>query len=275
MISHLIRTTARHRALLITLLLAGCSGGEAPSPAAETGVKPADNGSSSTIYADALAVDSRLAADYERDTSRRPDEVLAFFGVEPGMVVLDMFSGGGYYSEVIAHVVGDGGHVDAHSNEAYLGFVGEEFNARHADGRLPNVSVLMAENNEIELESERYDAIIMVLSYHDLYYDDVDSGWAKFDVPALHAELYDGLKPGGILGIVDHQAEDGAPAETGNTVHRIDARIVIDELTEAGFELVDQSDLLRNAEDDYTKNVFDPEVRGSTDRFVLRFTKPK
>ncbi len=260
--------------LLALSILAGCGGGDAPAPAdgsVETGLEPV----SANLYSDALAVETRLEGDYERDEARRPDEVLAFFGVAPGMVVLDMFSGGGYYSEIIAHVVGDAGHVDAHSNEAYLGFVGEEFTARHANRRLPNVAVLMAENNELSLEAERYDAVIMVLSYHDLYYDDPDSGWPKFDVAALEAELLKGLKPGGILGIVDHQAEPGSPAETGNTLHRIDKKIVVDELTAAGFSLVAESDLLRNPEDDYSKNVFDPAVRGTTDRFVLQFEKPE
>lgn len=257
-------------ALSAAVMLTACGGGNSPT---ETAV-PATADGPTNIYAAALSIDSRLAADFERDASRRPDAVLAFFGVEPGMVVLDMFSGGGYYSEVIAHVVGESGHVDAHANEAYLGFVGEEFTARHANARLPNVDVLMAENNEMSLEPERYDAIVMVLSYHDLYYDDPDSGWPKFDVGALLGELMKGLKPGGVLGIVDHQAEPGSPAETGNTLHRIDVRIVVDELTGAGFTLEEESDLLRNADDDYSKNVFDPAVRGTTDRFVLRFRKP-
>lgn len=260
-------------AIPAVFLLAGCGGGEAPSPA-ETAAEPAKAEVSGDVYAAALAVESRLEADFERDGSRRPDAVLEFFGVAPGMVVLDMFSGGGYYSEVIAHVVGDAGHVDAHANEAYLSFVGEEFTARHANDRLPNVDVLMAENNEMSLEPERYDAVVMILSYHDLYYDDPDSGWPKFDVDALLAELLKGLKPGGVLGVVDHQAEPGSPAETGNTLHRIDERIVIEELTAAGFVLEDESDLLKNEEDDYSKNVFDPAVRGNTDRFVLRFRKP-
>ena len=272
MISPATRTILPALSAFTMLLLAGCGGGEAPGEPGDDSVaggsEAAPNAVSSSIYADALAVPGRLAADYDRDTTRRPDDVLEFFGIEPGMVVLDMFSGGGYYSEVIARVVGDSGHVDAHSNQAYLGFVGDEFNARHADGRLENVDVLA-------LEPGRYDAIVMVLSYHDLYYDDPDSGWAKFDVPALHAELVRGLRPGGILGIVDHRAEAGAPAETGNTLHRIDAQLVIDELTGAGFEFLGQSDILRNPDDDHSKNVFDPTVRGSTDRFVLKFRKPE
>ncbi len=163
---------------------------------------------------------------------------------------------------------------DAHSNQAYLGFVADEFNARHAEGRLVNVDVLMAENNELKLETDRYDAILMVLSYHDLYFESPEQGWPKFDVPKLHAELYKALRAGGVLGIVDHPATPGSPAETGNTLHRIDKDIVIEELTTAGFRLEAESNLLRNTDDDHARNVFDAELRGKTDRFILRFRKP-
>lgn len=266
-----MRTFARPTAgLLAALFLAACGNADHAD-----GEPQADAGADTSVYADALAVSTRLEADYERDATRKPAEVLAFFDIEPGMVVLDMFSGGGYYSELLAHVVGPDGHVDAHSNQAYLNFVGDEFTARHADGRLPNVDVLMAENNELDLEANRYDAITMILSYHDLYYADPDRGWPAFDVPKLLAELYEGLKPGGTLGVVDHMAAPGSPSDSGTTVHRIDAAIVVDELTAAGFELVDESDVLRNPDDDLDKNVFDESVRGHTDRFVLRFKKPE
>ena len=87
--------------------------------------------------------------------------------------------------------------------------------------------------------------------------------------------MFQSIKPGGILGIVDHQAASGSPGETGNTLHRIDSAIVIAELTAAGFVLDGESDALRNTDDDHTKGVFDPEIRGKTDRYVLRFRKPE
>ena len=256
---------SRTAGLMLAAVLIVCGGDVRPAGA---------EAQQASVYEQALTAD-RLKGDVERDAGRKPDEVLAFFGIEPGMVVLDMFSGGGYYSEILARVVGADGHVDAHANLAYIGFVGDEFTARHAVGRLENVTVLMAENNELALEAARYDAITMVLSYHDLYYDDPERGWPRFDVPALLAELHEGLRPGGILGVIDHQAAPGSPAESGNTVHRIDADIVIEELTAAGFVLEDRSDILRNDADDHSISVFDPAVRGSTDRFVLRFRKPE
>ncbi len=225
-------------------------------------------------YENALKHPNRRAADYDRDARRKPDEILAFFGIEPGMTVLDMFSGGGYYSELLSYVVGPDGRVVAHSNAAYLDFVGDEFNERHADGRLANVKVMMAENNELDLPAKEFDAVILILSYHDIFHVDIENGWLKIDGPKLLAELYQGMKPGAILGVVDHYAEAGSPRETGNSVHRIDPGIVISELEIAGFALDGKSSILRNMDDDYSKSVFDPELRGKTDRFVLRFRKP-
>lgn len=227
-----------------------------------------------SIYADAVANEARPEADRERDAGRKPAEVLEFLGITPGMTVLDMFSGGGYYTEILSSIVGESGHVIAQSNEAYLQFVGDEFEKRYLGGRLTNAQVLMAENNELELEAGSLDAIMLVLSFHDLYYAAPDRGWPAIDIPVFLAELHGSLRAGGIVGIIDHYAADGAPSETGGTTHRIDPAIVVAAMTAAGFELDGQSDLLRNPSDDYDKVVFDPELRGKTDRFVMRFRKP-
>lgn len=259
----------------IAVLLAAC-GQQAGEPAVELSApEPAPTEPEVSIYAAAVANPGRPAADRENDAVRHPEEVLAFFGVAPGDAVLELFSGSGYYTELLAHVVGANGTVVAHINSPILSFVGDAFKARHADNRLPNVSVLHAENNELVLDPDSFDVITMTLNYHDLYWVSDERGWTQFDVPAFLAELYKGLKPGGTLGITDHHAEPGAAAETGGTLHRIDRAIVIAGLEAAGFVLDGESDVLRNPEDDYSVSVFDPAVRGKTDRFVLRFKKPE
>jgi len=226
------------------------------------------------VYADSLASPSRLDGDAARDAGRKPDKVLAFFGIGPDMVVLDMFSGGGYYAEIISKVVGKKGRVVAHSNSAYLNFVGEEFEARHANGRLPNVDVLMAENNELHLDADQFDAITMVLAFHDTYWINPEGGWPEIDRTTMNAELFASLKPGGVLGVVDHSAAAGSSTDTVATLHRIDRAIAVADLETAGFVLESESYVLRNAEDDYSKGVFTPGVRGTTDRFILLFRKP-
>jgi predicted methyltransferase len=235
---------------------------------------PASTKSYASIYEAAVASDARPDSDRDRDAGRKPAAVLEFMGIEPGMTVLDVFTGSGYYAEIIAGVVGAQGKVIAHSNQAYLGFVGDAFNERFDSGRLTNIKVLMAENNELSLEANSLDAVMLVLSFHDLYHSDPENGWQRIDGPAFLAELKKGLKPGGIVAIIDHYAEAGAPVETGDTIHRIDPAIVVADMEAAGFALDGQSDMLRNPDDDLGKIVFAPELRGKTDRFVMRFKNP-
>jgi predicted methyltransferase len=227
------------------------------------------------IYAAAIENPARLETDRARDADRQPAAVLEFFQIAPGMAVLDMFSGGGYYAEILSAVVGDGGRVVAHSNKAYLNFVGEEFNARHADGRLANVDVLMAEINELELATDQFDAILMALGYHDTYWESEEYQWPAVDRPTLNAELFAALKPGGVLAMIDHAAAPGSSGEEGIEVHRIDRALAISDMQQAGFVLESESDLLANPADDHSKGVFDPEIKGKTDRFILKFRKPE
>ena len=259
-------------ALIIGVCLTAACSNDTTSDNA-TATAPAPTGAS--VYQQALDAPGRTDADLARDAGRKPDEVLAFFGVEPGMTVLDTFSGGGYYTELLSRVVGPDGEVIAHTNSAYAQFVGEEATNRYANNRLPNVEILLAENNELRLPADTFDAVMMILAYHDIYYIDPDNGWPEIDGPKLVAELYRGLKPGGVLGVVDHFAETGAGRETGNTLHRIDPGIVIHEREQAGFVLDGESEALRNPDDDYSLNMAAPEVRGKTDRFILRFRKPE
>ena len=226
-------------------------------------------------YAAALAAPGRLAEDLEQDAWRKPAEVLAFFGVQPGMSVLDLYSGAGYFTELLAAVVGPTGRVVAHNNKAYLDGVGEELTRRFAEPqRLANVERLTAEDNELELEPGRFDFVLLSAVYHDVYYVNEANNWPKIDGPRLLAELFAGMKPGATLGLIDHAAAPGSPAETGGTLHRIDPELVKRDFAAAGFVLEAESDVLRNPADDLGKGVFDPAVRGKTDRFMLRFRRP-
>ena len=266
----------RNLLILALLTLVGCGETTTPAPA-PTGETAADAPAAAqvSIYEQAVASPARTDADKERDAGRKPGQVLEFFGIEPGMTVLDMYSGGGYYTEMLSHIVGPDGKVVAHTNSAYARFVGDEPVKRYADNRLANVEILLAENNELELPAAEFDAVMLILAYHDIYFVDLNNGWPKIDGPKFLAELKKGLKPGGMLAVVDHYAEAGSPRETGGTLHRIDPQIVISELEAEGFVLEGKSKVLRNMEDDYSKSMFDPEIRGRTDRFVLKFRLPE
>ena len=259
--------------VLAITFISGCQQ-EASTPAAtepETAVAETVTAEMS-VYEAALANASRPEADRERDAGRKPAQVLEFIGIEPGMTVLDMFSGGGWYAEIMAHVVGADGAVIAHSNNAYKNFVGEALEERFGAGRVPQAKILMAENNHLALDENTLDAVMLSLSFHDLYHVDVEGGWELLDGPAFLAELKKGLKPGGILAVIDHHAMAGAPPETGDSLHRIDPALVIANMEAAGFVLDGQSDILRNPDDDLSQIVFAEGIRGKTDRFVMRFT---
>lgn len=260
--------------LIITVaFMVGCSpepatpGGET-SPAAEAAAQAMD-----PIQA-AIANPARSDADRETDLRRKPDQVLAFFQIKPGMTVLDMYSGGGYYTELLSYLVGDDGKVHAHNNSPYLTWLADPIKQRYQPGKLPNVTRFTAENNQLDLPADTFDAVLMIMSYHDIYHVDPENGWEAIDGPAMLAELFQAMKPGAVLGIVDHAALAGAPPETGESLHRIDPELAKAEITAAGFVFEAGSDVLANPQDDHTLHTFSDEMRGKTDRFVFRFRRP-
>jgi predicted methyltransferase len=229
---------------------------------------------SSNDLRSALDNPNRLSSDRARDSGRQADRVLAFFGIQPGMTVLDLYSGGGYYTELLSYVVGSSGHVVAHNNSVYQRFSRAEIEERYADDRLSNVERILGENNQLDLPPNAFDAVLMTLAYHDVYFVNKDMGWIRIDGPAFLAEVFQSMRPGAVLGIVDHVADSGAPATTGGTLHRLDPELIKRDLVAAGFLFDGESDVLRNFSDDHTQPVFDDSIRGRTDRAVLKFRKP-
>lgn len=219
----------------------------------------------------ALSADGRPDSDKGRDATRKPADVLAIAKIEPGMHVLDLFSGGGYYAEIMSHIVGETGRVIAHNNPAYLGFVGDALRLRYTEGRLTNVQRPVVEANDLILEASSLDLVTYVLGYHDIYL--TADNWTPIDGPKLLQTLYGGLKPGGRLLIIDHTALEGSGHETGTTVHRIAPALVQQEIEAVGFRLEAQSDILSNPDDPLTTSVFDKSIRGKTDRFIMVFVK--
>jgi len=269
--------------LCLAGLLVACSKPEAPTDEASSAAPPAETAPaaapaaapSGDAIAQALAASGRLPEDLPQDVNRKPAELLAFFGVKPGMTVLDLYSAGGYYTEILSNIVGPTGRVYAHNNTPYLGYSKDEIAKRYADpGRLANVQRITGENNALDLPDNTFDFVLMSMVYHDVYFEDAASGWERVDPAKMLAEISSSMKPGAVLGIIDHAAAVGAPPETGGTLHRIDPELLKKEVTGAGFVLDAESDLLRNPADDHTLAVFDPAIRGKTDRVVLRFRKP-
>lgn len=220
----------------------------------------------------AVANEQRPAEDVARDGNRKPVQVLEFFGIEPGMNVLDIFAGGGYYSEILSYVVGPQGKVVLYNNGGWDGFVGAGVAERLADDRLPNVESVVAEANGTNFAANSFDAALFVLGFHDLYF--ASEGWPAIDADGFLADIYASMKPGGLVGIVDHAATLGVSVEVANTLHRIDPLVIHHDMAQAGFVFEKESDVLRNPEDDRIKPMSDPEIRGKTDRVVYLFRKP-
>lgn len=221
----------------------------------------------------AVAHPDRSEADRQRDARSQPAEMMAFMGVEPGMTVLDVFSGGGYYSELLSYVVGDGGKVYAHTNAAYQGWVGDQYNTRFADNRLSNVVTHVAEVDDLALDDDSLDLALMVMSYHDVYY--TTDGWPPIDSGDFIGQIYQALKPGGTLVVIDHVAEAGTGSTSVQDLHRIDPEYARKDFEIAGFVFVKSSDALQNPADVHSLSSFDPQVRGKTDKFAFRFVKPE
>jgi predicted methyltransferase len=213
----------------------------------------------------------RSDEDKARDVHRRPTEVLEFLGLKPGDTVVDVWAAGGWYTEVLSNAVGDDGHVYSQNPPAVLQFGGgkhdKALTTRLADGRLGNVERTDVPLASGTIEANSIDFAITALNFHDVY----NKNGAEAAVEFM-ASVYAALKPGGTFGVIDHAGN----ADVDNTdIHRIDPELAKAAATEAGFVVEAESDLLSHPDDDHTRMVFDPTLRGETDRFILRLRKPE
>jgi predicted methyltransferase len=258
---------------LAVLVFAGCKDEAPPPPQAEpapsiTETAPAPEPAATDLLRAAIDSDKRPAEDRERDPDRKPYEVLTFFGIEPAMTVAELMTGRGYYAEILGRAVGPTGTVYAHNNA----FVLERFAEGPLSERLQAEDLVHvikhdAELHDLELPAAELDAILIILFYHDTF-------WQGVDREAMLREVRAALKPGGIFGVIDHHAAADSGDRDVKTLHRIDAEMLEAEILAAGFELEAESDLLRHPDDDRTVNVFEDAIRGKTDRFVYKFRKP-
>ncbi len=242
----------------LAFLLASCLLAAPPARAAEI---PAN-------IAAAVAAPERPAADRERDARDRPAELLTFAGVKPGMKVVDFFGGGGYWTELFSRAVGPTGSVTLVNNPGYWMFGKDGLKTRFTDDRLKNATSRVVETRALDLGKGQYDLIEIYMSYHDLYWVDESKGWPAIDADLVLKQLHDALKPGGHLLIVDHAAADGTGKTSAQTLHRIEESFTKQDITSHGFLFEKAWPGLRNTTDDHAKSVFDPAVRGKTDRFT-------
>ncbi len=225
----------------------------------------------SSAIAAAVADKGRPEADTKRDADRKPAEMLEFAGVKAGQTVADFLPGGGYFTRIFAKAVGPNGTVyalipppapNATKPNAII--------AVAAEPTYGNIKVVEGNLGAMVLPTKA-DVIWTAQNYHDLFLTRF-----KVDIAVANRSIFYALKPGGYLIVLDHAATAGAPlVATANTIHRIDPALVRAQLEAAGFKFVGESKVLVNPEDDHTKLVFDPTLRGHTDQFIYKFQRPK
>ena len=221
----------------------------------------------------AVADSNRPDADKLRDANRKPVQTLEFLGVKPGEQIAEILPGGGYFTRIFSKAVGPSGHIFALVPErpadapANLPDLAGKVKAIAADPNYPNVTVVVEPLSKLVTPTP-VDLVFTAQNYHDLHNFPVD-------VVAFDKIILASLKPGGLFVVLDHSAPAGSGLADTKTLHRIDADVVKQEVTAAGFEFVGSSDILANPADTRTAAVFDPSIRGKTDQFILKFRKPK
>jgi predicted methyltransferase len=223
---------------------------------------------------DAVNAPDRSEADKKLDAGRQPEQMLAFFGIRPGMKVADLFAAGGYTTELLSRAVGSTGVVYSQNPSFPPEFqqIEQAWKDRLKNPVLKNVTAVTKgfdADDLLPVPPGSLDAVLMNMNYHDLVLRGVDRD-------KVNAAVYKALKAGGEYAIVDHSAKDGSGTKDIE-LHRIDENFLINEVQKSGFKLVARSSALRHPEDDRTW-VTSPRVvgerRGTSDRFMLKFTKP-
>jgi predicted methyltransferase len=235
-------------AAMLVSALAGCA-----MPGANETAVPAET------YRALLSDPIRPDRDHGMDERRHPVELLQFAQVRPGMQVLDVATGAGYTSQLLALAVGPTGKVWAQTPKP--GPAITERLATHPQANL--VVVARPFEDPVPPDAPPLDLVTLVLNYHDISYLPVDRD-------AMNGKIFAALKRGGHYVVVDHSALAGTGIAAGKTLHRIDEAFVIDEVKRAGFALDAEDAFLRNPADPRTGSSNEPPT---SDRFALRFVK--
>ena len=220
----------------------------------------------------AVAAADRSADDRALDEGRQPGAMLSFFGIAPGMKVAELGAGGGYTAELLARTVGPTGKGYAQNSQFLLDrFAQKPWTERLQKPVMANVVRLDRPfDDPFPPEVKDLDAVLIVLFYHDTY-------WQKVDREKMNAAIMRALKPGGVYGIVDHSAKAGTGDADVESLHRIEESTLRADVEQAGFVLAGTADFLKRPDDtrDWSASPRTAgEKRGTSDRFVLKFVKP-
>jgi predicted methyltransferase len=253
--------------------------------------------------AEIVASPDRSAADRTNDLRRKPEQMLVFIGIRPGITALDLSAAGGYTTELLARAIGPSGIVYGQSrprdpSRAPPPPAAPEGNSHPtatsaaapaaAPPRAPRPSPDALEDRDRALRSAGikaapiaavvrpfedpvppeladFDLVTLMFNYHDL-------GHLGVDRAAMNRAVFQALKRGGFYVIADHSGRPGTGISEAGTLHRVEEAFLRKEVEAAGFKLAAEGNFLRNANDPRDKNTPDPPQ--PKDEFVLKFVKP-
>ncbi|QSX34537.1 class I SAM-dependent methyltransferase [Shewanella avicenniae] len=205
----------------------------------------------------------------EQDKSRLPVQMVQFLNITPGMTVMDMGAGGGYSTEILSAAVGDEGTVYAQNNHHLEQMAGgkiiQQLYTRIETGKLKNVKAEIWEMDAIPLNNQ-LDLVFWGNNIHDYYHSVGEQGTL-----AILKNVYDALKPGATFAVVDHIGNAG---NDNAKLHRIQPQLINAVLEKAGFVAAETTDIYHNAADTHELSVFDPQIKGHTDRYFIKVKKP-
>jgi len=284
---------------LLPALLLACA-----SPAAGPGAPVL----SSERIAQIIARADRTAADRTNDQRRKPEQMLAFIGIRPGMVALDVSAGGGYTTELLARAVGPGGQVFGQSpprdpSRAPPAPAAPEGVSHPASAPEtaappppprpagpPRTSAMALAERAARLRSANVAAAALVavaqkfedpvpaaladggLDLVTLMFNYHDLGFMGVDRAQMNRAVFRALKPGAMYVIADHAGRPGTGISESGTLHRIEEAFLRREVEAAGFRLAAEGQFLRNPGDPRDQNT--PNPPQPKDEFVLKFVKP-
>ena len=295
-------------AMFAAFALFGCAQEQTPAPEA---TPPAPEPEPSTAAPAASGLADILAAQPEevqaRYSARHPKETLEFFGIEPGMTVVEALPGAGWYSKLLLPYLGSDGHligVDySPAMWAEFSFMTPEALEKKATWVADWTATAEGWRNDGDASVSAFqmsalpesmegtaDAVLLIRAMHNLARFGEEGGYLQ----AALQDAYRVLKPGGIVGVVQHHAREDMPDEWASGANGyLKKDFVVQSMEAAGFELVDSSDVNANPKDQPTTDDFvwrlppslqtsreDPELRaaltevGESNRMTLKFVKP-
>jgi len=238
-------------------------------------ISNADEKSNEIAIGKAINNTQRPSKDLLLDNDRKPGIILDFFQVKPETQILEVFGGGGYYTELLNSIVGDKGQVTVLEDTLWYDYSKKQSDIRHQDKRLKNTITRISDMNTLKLPKEKYDTALIILGLHDIYLKSVEASLSGEKRNAKHfiQAIYNSLKSGAVLGVVEHEANSEFALSRSAELHRLSSKHIKNLMLDAGFKFETSSLVLQNTDDLHDKVVWAKGLRWKSDRSVLRFRK--